>query len=626
MEELTAEDRSPTGPRGNQGVARPNRPLPQEPGNSFASENRFDRRAGSEQQDGSVQEDQSDESRPYRDVDYTIPGDPSDNAIAYLKRLVDGNAEKQPQLQLTDQEMVAVEAAFRSLQSRLGTAAKSCIQAYRRWGERFWQSSEKEAWDGLITSYWHQVMLTVGVRNRVMGRLNEQRLDIPYMPLLNTMVGKNQEFNPDAVSSENPIADNMITPALRTEYGHFRSINRRIRQDADIRCADGAAYYTVPCAIARSPKYSAWADMVENTVAERIGKKNRTAHADVLRLFQDFLISPNMVQWDNLISAASLNRLHVEWLNTNAAALSQWEGATNFANKETVRLYRELSNFGYGEREYGSWFAQPNNPRTWFPPGYGGMVRLFMGGERTWEYVNIIDNAGRTILPATLDLDENAFYREIKREATSLVRSNAPQDASDVAPVDASISRATDKARKKAQSKRAAPARARDPSEQAESIAAVLSAEIPFVPPPEGVEGPSLVTVEALYDQVFSIGELLIQNIPDLQENNLEATALITEIKQAFDRQFLLGQMAKTYCTMNEYLKDPNSDELYDATLAQLDQLQRVAYGVADNDEEMADAQPLPARPLAPESAPKKVASGASATRAYEEDESCTLQ
>lgn len=334
--------------------------------------------------------------------------------------------------------------------------------------------------------------------------------------------------------------------------------------------------------------------MVEDTEGARIQKKNRSTVAAVEELFASFLIQPNMVQWDNLISAALLARLHLEWLNNSAASLAGWQGAINFANRETERLYRELRNFTYG-----NFFSDPQNSNTWFPLGYRGMVREFMGGERTWEYINTIENAGLSdthLTPATLDLDEDAFYQHVKLQAANILRRGDPLNAS-VAPenVDDAIAKATVKASKKARSKRATRGR----EESADLRAEILSEEIPFVPAPMGA-GRSRVTPQVLAEQVSNIGQYLLEYIPELtsMENTQQATQLITQIQREFEAQELVSEIANTYCTINAYLQEPNDDELYNATLDQLARLQNAAYGVeegaiVDEDVEMADAPPL---------------------------------
>lgn len=324
-----------------------------------------------DQEESLVAESVSDED----DVPLVDPGaESTERAERYLTSIY--NAEAGRGLPEVDEETgKAIDKSFRSLEGRLGRAGQKCIQAFHQWGNKFWHSDKSRLLEDLISAYWSQLALTVRKRmdaNKALHTLGDND-KIPMPPV---MVMGDGPAVPEGYSNPKVVA------ALNTDFGHYKSVARRIRADAEPNNPEG-------------DKYKSWARLVRGHLAGPWGKKKTSKY--VLALFGKFLTEPTLSRWNNAVAGHLLHKYHYELAN-KSAWYRNMKYARRMVNRTTEQLYKDLANFP---------ISQPRNPASWFPTGYAGLVRnLAVGTQAQWKDINTAE-AGGPVAPADLDNPES---------------------------------------------------------------------------------------------------------------------------------------------------------------------------------------------------------------------------
>jgi hypothetical protein len=343
-----------------------------------------------------------------------------------------------------------VDKAFRNLESRLGNAGKRCIEAYHKWGRNFWGQPEKEVLLGLLNGYWHQIMISTGVRLNADRKEASKTKQVVLLPPLTSAMANWKGNPPDSFPvPTGVILDNFKSERsgnpLNIETGHFKSINHRIRRDAKIQCAEGNTI-TGPCVVQPTEQYVAWAKIVNKVTEAWMSetRKHTRAPKQILQLFQHFLLEPTLVRWNNLIGASVLWKTHDkflnahgDWLSENGSWDSEYAALGNFFNREIPTIYNVFQ----------------NNDRLMddYPPGYVGLMREMLINEKNdaiWNAINAVEarfeKLGKTLSASELD-DAAGFYASVKNVSLQ----NVPAVEKEVQP-DGLIRKRQSQAAKKA--------------------------------------------------------------------------------------------------------------------------------------------------------------------------------
>ncbi len=336
-----------------------------------------------------------------------------------LQKLFDQevSAEGMTALRANSEESYSVDKAFRNLESRLGNAGKRCIEAYHKWGRNFWGQPEKEVLLGLLNGYWHQVMISTGVRlnaDRKEASKTKQVMLLP--PLTEAMVtyqGPAASFpTPTSVNLDHFKSERSGNP-LNVETGHFKSINHRIRRDAKMECREGNTLIG-PCLVQPTEQYVAWAKLVGKVIGAWEIRKHLRAPKQILQLFQLFLLGPTLIHWNNLIGASVLWKTHDkflqahgDWMNENGSWKEEYAALGNFFNREIPSIYAQ--------------FLANDQLVTGYPTGYVGLVREMLIHEKNdaiWNGINALEAEAESkeqFLKASSMDNASSFYNLLKQ-------------------------------------------------------------------------------------------------------------------------------------------------------------------------------------------------------------------
>lgn len=204
-----------------------------------------------------------------------------------------------------------INEAFEQLEGRLGNAGRSCIAAYQKWGSGFWDMPEADLSNGLIQSYFNQMLIVVGRRKKVMDKLHRDKRDfIQFPPITPGIEGASNNANSDALdeffkNTGNPVggylANNCVgvncESVLKYDLGHFKSIKYSIDQTRGRRKSND----------------DAWMKLVNDTIMEQWSGENKDIIPIPLRsLIVQAIAKPSVGTWSNAITSLVLFKYYLD--------------------------------------------------------------------------------------------------------------------------------------------------------------------------------------------------------------------------------------------------------------------------------------------------------------------------
>lgn len=280
----------------------------------------------------------------------------------------------------------AVNKAMKNLESRLGNAGKRCIEAYHQWGNNFWRNGRGgDILMGLLNAYWHQTMISVGIRLRAMRKkIAKGTTYVLLSPILKEMedaVRKNSKAFPVPPMMN----EDYLIKDLRIETGHYVSISRRIMDDMQ----PGNDEFD------DKKNRLAWKDMVDQAMLSwggegSLNRKNPRAPEKIIKLFGTLMKEPSLVNWNNMIGASILWKTNDEFIQNNGEYFQpengewrpEFQGIGNFLGLEVPKMYDQF-------------IQRKVNPvedvKTWYFLGYPGLVRELMENDSlNWAAINAL--------------------------------------------------------------------------------------------------------------------------------------------------------------------------------------------------------------------------------------------
>ena len=324
----------------------------------------------------------------------------------------------------TDNKLV--NKAMQNLESRLGNAGKRCIEAYHQWGRNFWRNGkEADILLGLLNAYWHQTMISVGIRLGAMKKKQARgATNLLLCPILEDMARSVARGDLERGETQFPVPPSMdedfVKKALKIETGHYVSIFRRITGDTENR-DDRAAWQKLV-----SEAMRAWSGKGTNK------KKMQRGPDAIIQLFEMFMVDPSLVHWNNLIGASVLWKIkdefvqnNGEWLQPNGQWKPSYQGIGNFLSREVDAMYKQFINDEIPATE---------DPDTWYFPGYAGLVRELMEQDgHDWLAINALEADGRI---KVTELDNRVTFTN-KADRTNTSVDNVQVNALPVSELDA---------------------------------------------------------------------------------------------------------------------------------------------------------------------------------------------
>lgn len=285
-----------------------------------------------------------------------------------MRSRVDGNG-----LNFAGQEADDVNKAFENLRGRLGEAGRACVNAYERWGNKFWRTDHSTVMQGVIQSYWHQTLISEGVRQSAMRRAQKQRADNVFPPHLTTTIvrdaqdGKTLQYPGRGVFTSKTAGEGGQQDPLKIEAGHYASMESQIATYAG----------------------NAWDELVNGVIASWKTKakgKPPKAPLEVLDSFELFLIKPTLGNWNRLMDTTLLWKAYdgwtqrfKNWFKDDGEPVKSFTPGANFVEREVNIMYKQVA-------------AQEGHPQ-----GFEDLVdALLFKSARYWDNINVAEMTAKT--------------------------------------------------------------------------------------------------------------------------------------------------------------------------------------------------------------------------------------
>lgn len=231
------------------------------------------------------------------------------NFLSYLFSREEPPAEG---ITLSQQDQKEIQKSVTQLEAGLGKAGRACVLSFQRWGQDFWNMPEAEIFDGLVKSFWNQILIVVSDRKKRIMELKslpQAKMNaVNFPPLEEEMVNNFTNFqeNPDSTARDfirNNCYDqtDLCFRSLKRERGYFSSIANTIRSAKD----------------GHNPKD--WKDMIQQALIGDQNSKgmNMKIPTRLKSLVLLFLNDPNVVNWSNMINGLVLFKFYSLYRNDN---------------------------------------------------------------------------------------------------------------------------------------------------------------------------------------------------------------------------------------------------------------------------------------------------------------------
>lgn len=246
-------------------------------------------------------------------VDVTPSTSPSNystkgKAASFLETIFGHDIPKE-EVTLTTEDQKNIQSSITQLEAGLGNAGKNCILSYQRWGQDFWALPEKEIFQGLIQSFWNQILIVVTARKKQILQIKDsisENTFVPYnFPPFEDDMSDFQQFlsiPPRASKAKKYIKNNCPNflldscyKTLKIERGHYNSIKNSIASALNTRGSNERSNQV-------------WEDLLTETIFKRSPKLRLPE--DFKNLLLNFLIDPKVQTWSNMINGLVLYKFY----------------------------------------------------------------------------------------------------------------------------------------------------------------------------------------------------------------------------------------------------------------------------------------------------------------------------